>query len=257
MSTVRLRRLAADFEKLRDYVRRHPRVKVVSADGDPPERYQLEYHIRSLRQVNDELKQVKSHLVEIVLPRNYPRVPPQCRMLSPVFHPNIAPHAICVGDHWSAGESLQSIVVRIGEMLAYQTYNVKSPLNGDAARWVEQNQDNLPIDDVSLLPEEPEARVGQPPRKPRPQPADPTALAATKRPATKEAAPKAPADREAPPAPKRQAAQAAPPAPKQPAADSEKISFACPSCGAKYKALAENRGRAIRCKMCDHGFTIQ
>ena len=104
MSNVRLRRLQADFEKLSDYVKRHPRLKIIQADGEPPERYQLEFRIRSLRQVNDDLVEVKSHMVEIALPRNYPRTPPQCRMLTPVFHPNIAPHAICVGDHWSAGE---------------------------------------------------------------------------------------------------------------------------------------------------------
>ena len=30
------------------------------------------------------------------------------------------------------------MVSRIGEMLAYQSFNVKSPLNGEAARWVEK-----------------------------------------------------------------------------------------------------------------------
>jgi len=152
MSTVRLRRLAADHAKLKDYVRLHPRIRLLQADGDPPERYQLEFRINSVRMVNDELQDVKSHLVEIVLPRNYPRTPPQCRMLSPVFHPNIAPHAICVGDHWGPGEP--PIVTRIGELLAYQVYNVKSPLNGEAARWAEKNQEKLPLDPVSLLVEE-------------------------------------------------------------------------------------------------------
>ena len=104
--------------------------------------------------VGSELQTVQSHIVEVALPLNYPRTPPLCRMLSPVFHPNIAPHAICVGDHWGAGESLESIVIRIGEMLAYQSYNVKSPLNGEAARWVEQNKHRLPLDPVSMLPEE-------------------------------------------------------------------------------------------------------
>jgi len=151
MSTVRLKRLTADFANLSDFVRRHPRVRLIQSDGDPPERYQLEYRINSVRMVNEELQSIKSHLVEIYLPRNYPRTPPQCRMLSPVFHPNIAPHAICVGDHWSSGEPLQSIVMRIGELLAYQSYNVKSPLNGKAARWAEQNEDQLPLDKVSLL----------------------------------------------------------------------------------------------------------
>jgi ubiquitin-protein ligase len=154
MSAMRLRRLQADYQKLDEYVRRHPRLKLVQAEGDPPERYQLEYGLKSLRYVNDELKTVRSHLVEIILPGSYPRLPPQCRMLTPIFHPNIAPHAICIGDHWSPGEPLWSIVARIGEMIAYQTYNTKSPLNGQAARWVDENLEKLPLDPVSMLVEE-------------------------------------------------------------------------------------------------------
>lgn len=169
MSTVRLRRLTADHAKLKDYVRLHPRVRLLQADGDPPERYQLEFRINSVRMVNDELQNIKNHLVEIVLPRNYPRTPPQCRMLSPVFHPNIAPHAICVGDHWGPGEPLASIVTRIGELLAYQVYNVKSPLNGEAARWVEKNQEKFPLDPVSLLVEEEPLSQKRPPPRAEPE----------------------------------------------------------------------------------------
>jgi ubiquitin-protein ligase len=154
MSTVRLRRLQADYEKLQDYVRRHARITLVRAEGDPPQSYQLEYRLQSLRQVNGELAGATDHLVEIVLPGSYPRLPPQCRMLTPIFHPNIAPHAICIGDHWSAGEPLWSIAARIGEMIAYQSYNTKSPLNGEAARWVSENVDRLPLDPVSLLVDE-------------------------------------------------------------------------------------------------------
>jgi ubiquitin-protein ligase len=154
MSTVRYRRLQADHARLLDYVRLQPRVKLVAADGDPPERYQIDYRIRSLRMKNEDLVEVDNHLVEIVLPGHYPRLPPQCRMLTPIFHPNIAPHAICVGDHWSAGEPLWSLVARIGEMIAYQSYNTKSPLNGEAARWVAENLDQLPLDRVSLMVEE-------------------------------------------------------------------------------------------------------
>ncbi len=118
MSTVRLRRLQADYDKMRDYVNRHPRLQLIQAKGTSPERHQLEYRIRSLRQKDDDLSMVKSLMVEIALPLNYPRMPPQCRMLTPIFHPNIAPHAICIGDHWSPGEPLWSIVARIGEMIA-------------------------------------------------------------------------------------------------------------------------------------------
>ncbi len=168
MSSVRLRRLQADHEKLREFVRQQPRVRLLKAEGDPPERYQLEYQIKGLRQVDEQLFVVASHVVEILLPLGYPRLPPQCRMLTPVFHPNIAPHAICIGDHWSAGEPLWSTVSRIGEMIAYQSYNTKSPLNGEAARWVDENVKNLPLDPISLTMDEPQAPL--PRRSPSPWP---------------------------------------------------------------------------------------
>jgi hypothetical protein len=139
---------------LQNFVKRHPRVQLIQSDGNPPERYQVQYEIRSLRQKDGRLIIVDNHLVEIALPLNYPRMPPQCRMLTPIFHPNIAPHAICIGDHWSPGETLSSIVARIGELIAYQSYNVKSPLNGEAARWTSENLDQLPLDPVSMLVEE-------------------------------------------------------------------------------------------------------
>ncbi|MEZ6058576.1 MAG: ubiquitin-conjugating enzyme E2 [Planctomycetaceae bacterium] len=247
MSNIRLRRLAADFDKLQNYVRRHPRVKLLQFDGDPPERFQMEYRICSLRQVGNELVRIKSHIVEIVLPRNYPRTPPQCRMLSPVFHPNIAPHAICVGDHWSAGESLQAIVMRIGEMLAYQSYNVKSPLNGEAARWVAEHAEELPLDNVSLLVDErdePEDDFNTNPfeivEPPRSQPPVPPSNPVTQTPPT------------ASPAPTIVQGEAE----AKSATVAEKINTVCTQCGAKYRVAAIHKGRSVTCKGCGESFII-
>lgn len=231
MSTIRLRRLAADFQKLSDYIDRHPRLVLLAADGDPPERYEIEYRIRSLRQTGDDLKEVGVHKVEIVLPRDYPRTAPQCRMLTPVFHPNIAPHAICVGDHWSAGEPIWSIVARIGEMLAFQSYNVKSPLNGEAARWAEQNQDDLPLDRVSLLVDLTSGSPGG---------------------ARSPAAGAAEASRGS-------SAPAAVDDSEDPFLDPEPethLSLRCPKCGARYKVLVELAGKRVRCKECQTIITI-
>ncbi len=256
MSAMRLRRLQADFEKLSDYVRRHPRLKIIQSEGEPPERYQLEYRIRSLRQVNDELIHAKSHLVEIALPRNYPRVPPQCRMLSPVFHPNIAPHAICVGDHWSAGEPLASLVARIGEMLAYQSYNVKSPLNGEAARWVEQHLDELPLDPVSLLVEESESPV----------PAAAPATAPT--PPVEPPVEEAPVRRQVRPAPLRDWPPAKPVAAKPRLVQEEAmevvevvvepkvVTVSCPGCETSYRITLRAGLRRARCKNCQTVFDL-
>ena len=153
--SVRLRRLKADYEMMGSLFGGGGRVRVVKTVGSPPEKYQIEYHVTSL-QMDAKTQEVHTHthfLAEITLTATYPRMAPQCRMLTPVFHPNIAPHAICIGDHWAAGESLAHLVVRIAEMLSLQSYNLKSPLNGEAARWVEQNPDCLPLEtsDFSAL----------------------------------------------------------------------------------------------------------
>lgn len=213
MSTVRLRRLKADYDRLLDYVRRHPRVKLVAATGDPPDSYQVQYELRSLRRSNEQLTVARSHLVEILLPSSYPRLPPQCRMLTPIFHPNIAPHAICIGDHWSAGEPLWGIVARIGEMIAYQTYNTKSPLNGEAARWVSEHVEQLPLDPVSMLVEDPVRPRAAPQPAVLPAPAGP------------------------------------PPDLRPPEAEAVRI-IACPQCRAQLRLRGPSAGKRVRCPKC-------
>lgn len=240
MSTVRLKRLQADYEKMQDYVNRHPRLQLIQAEGTPPERYQLEYRIRSLRQTDDDLAMVKSHMVEIALPLSYPRMPPQCRMLTPIFHPNIAPHAICIGDHWSPGEPLWSIVARIGEMIAYQSYNTRSPLNGEAARWVDQHLDELPLDPVSMMPDDPgTAAVAAG--------ATPAAPSWTIPPAPPSVMPY----REPPPLPA--SAMTSPEvaaATSASQAEAEERRFTCPSCGAIARWRPEVAGKQLRCPRC-------
>ena len=142
---LRDRRLAADSAAIRRIDERGGPIRVVDVDGDPPERFRLEYRVRGLAIKGGVVSEQDRHLVEVYLTLAYPRQAPQCRMLSPVFHPNIAPHAICIGDHWSAAESLDRLVVRIAEMLCFQSYNVKSPLNAEAARWTEENLRRLPL----------------------------------------------------------------------------------------------------------------
>ena len=148
--SVRQRRLEADFALVRACFAGHPHIRLVETEGDPPERYRIEYRLNSLVIQAGKVVEKDRQLVEIFLTLGYPRQAPQCRMLTPVFHPNIAPHAVCIGDHWSAGESLAALIARIGEMITYQSYNVKSPLNGEAARWAAENVGRLPVQAVDL-----------------------------------------------------------------------------------------------------------
>jgi ubiquitin-protein ligase/DNA-directed RNA polymerase subunit RPC12/RpoP len=228
MSTLRLRRLSSDYEHLLQFVEKQPRIHLVAAVGNPPETYRIEYRVRSVRKIDDKIQYVEQHVVEISLPRDYPKVAPHCRMLSPVFHPNIAPHAICVGDHWSVGEPLWSIVLRIGEMLAYQAYNTKSPLNGEAARWADQHKDRLPLDSVQLLATVPRPSSG------------PAAKSVSVGPnvaggsGTKPAAVNARSSDQ-----KRRAEET-----------HDRIAAACQSCGATYEVSTKHTGKRFRCKKC-------
>ena len=146
MTNVRLRRLMADYEAVRRLVRLHAKITIEGISGNPPDRYLLVFHVNSLRERGSEIELADTHRLEITLPSTYPRDAPLFRMLTPVFHPNIAPHTVCIGDHWSAGQSLDMLIQRVGEMLAFQSYNIKSPLNGRAARWIEENLARLPLE---------------------------------------------------------------------------------------------------------------
>ncbi|WP_428267186.1 ubiquitin-conjugating enzyme E2 [Haliangium sp.] len=146
MRNVRLRRLKSDYEAVRRLVRLHPRIDIEGVSGNPPDRYIFALHVKSLRERGDLVVTQREHRLEVKLPLGYPRDAPLCRMLTPVFHPNIAPHAVCIGDHWSASEALDLLIQRVGEMLAYQSYNVKSPLNGRAAQWVDEHPEQVPTD---------------------------------------------------------------------------------------------------------------
>ncbi len=160
--SVRLRRLTNDNEELRQYAVDQDRVLIRNTTGEPPERYQIEYRLKGLEMKGGEVVERSSYLVEIVLPLEYPTMEPKCRMLTPVFHPNISPQVICHTDHWAAGESLVDVVVRIGEMISYQNYNIKSPRNGEAARWAESNMSRFPIDPVGLSWVRPQTEGGTP-----------------------------------------------------------------------------------------------
>lgn len=151
--SLRLRRLANEAKMIGEQFAGHPYVTVTPAGGDPPDRYRVEYRVAGLERRADGALIVRSrHEMEIVLPVGYPRQPAACRMLTPVFHPNIDAFAVCTSDFHAAQETLVDLIVRVGQMICYQKHNVKSPLNAEAALWVEHNLGRLPVDPSDLYP---------------------------------------------------------------------------------------------------------
>ena len=150
---MRTRRLRADAEAMLSAFRDSPAISVEALEGDPPEAYRVRYHIGSLQQGPDGKPAPQGeHDIEIQLTSEYPRLSPKCKILTPIFHPNFDQATICVGDHWTAGERLVDLVIRIGEMIAYQAYNIQSPLDAEAAMWADLNRGMLPTDSRDLRP---------------------------------------------------------------------------------------------------------
>jgi ubiquitin-protein ligase len=134
-------------------LRNWPRIQITGKAGMPPEVYRFTYKVSGLYVAGSgEILERDTHVLEVNLSLGYPRRAPQCRMLTPVFHPNFDDSMVCIGDFWAASEGLDDLIIRIGRMIAYQEYNTKSPLNGLAAKWAAQNTHLLPVDPRTVAP---------------------------------------------------------------------------------------------------------
>lgn len=153
MPSPRTRRLMLDEETLQHCLQGWPLIQITGKAGIPPEIYRFTYNLRGLYvSGSGEILERDSHVLEVNLTLGYPRRAPQCRMLTPVFHPNFDDSMVCIGDFWAASEGLDQLVIRIGRMITYQEYNTRSPLNGLAAKWAAQNSQLLPIDPRPVAP---------------------------------------------------------------------------------------------------------
>ena len=157
----RVRRLKLDYELLTNRFRQWPLIQISGTAGMPPEVYRFTYHIRGLQVAsNGDIVERDEHVMEVNLSLGYPRRPPHCRMITPIFHPNFDASSVCIGDFWAASEGLDDLIVRVGRMIAYQEFNTKSPLNGLAAKWAAQHPELLPVDEREVAP--PSVEVSQP-----------------------------------------------------------------------------------------------
>jgi ubiquitin-protein ligase len=153
MLSPRVRRLNLDHENLLRRFAGWSPIQVTGSAGLPPEIYRITYNVKGLYvAASGDILERNTHVMEVNLSLGYPRRAPQCRMLTPVFHPNFDDASVCIGDFWAASEGLDDLIVRVARMISYQEYNTKSPLNGLAAKWAAQNGHLLPIDPTPMSP---------------------------------------------------------------------------------------------------------
>ncbi len=155
MENPRIRRLKTDFEKIQQLVSQSGgTLQLVKTEGNPPTKYVIEYQCPSLvKNTQGQIVLRHQHRVEISLGMNYPLEKPSARMLTPVFNPHVfSSNAICLGSVWSAAETLDVLVLRIGALLQLdpKVLDPNSPANIDANSWVRQNKNKIPIGKVSF-----------------------------------------------------------------------------------------------------------
>ena len=156
----RNRRLQSDSQQLMAAFTGHPNIRVEAVGSSPPERYRMVYNVAGLwlDPTTNNVVIRNQHMIDMYLPPEYPRDKPYCTTPNPVFHPNFGNY-VCIADHWSPGQALVDVVIQMGDMLQYKSFNTDSPLNALAARWVMVNPSQVPLGTVDLLPSEPEIQL--------------------------------------------------------------------------------------------------
>ncbi len=149
--TARMRRLMSDYEQVKKDFAGHKYIVVTPVGTEPPEQYHVTYFVNGIYLLPDgRIETLGRHEVEITLHADYPRYKPICRILTPIWHPNFRDGQICIGDIWGAGESLTDIIINIGDMIQYKSWNSSSPLSADAAQWAIENKHLFPVGTLNL-----------------------------------------------------------------------------------------------------------
>ena len=149
--TARMRRLLSDFEQVKKDFAGHKNIIVTPVGDEPPEKYHVTYFVNGIYLLPDgRIETLGRHEIEITLHADYPRYKPICKILTPIWHPNFRDSQICIGDIWGAGESLSDIIINIGDMIQYKSWNSYSPLSADAAQWAMENKHLFPVGNIDL-----------------------------------------------------------------------------------------------------------
>lgn len=138
--------LADIFTEISDVFAQHPTIAVTPIKGNPPEQYEIHYHIMGVyKDGSGQIKRSSDHTVTITIPFGFPHFPPSCKPKTPLFHPDFDPAAICLGDFWEHERSLPELIRVIGRMIAGEIYSKDNTFNEEAAIWYRENADQLPF----------------------------------------------------------------------------------------------------------------
>jgi ubiquitin-protein ligase len=126
-------------------------ITVAPLDGDPPEKYEITYHLLGIyKDDSGEIQNRDDHIVTISIPFGFPHFPPSCKPKTPIFHPDFDPAAICIGDFWEKDRTIGDLILHIGQMITGHIFSTSNAFNEEAAKWYKDNPGRLPFDHQKL-----------------------------------------------------------------------------------------------------------
>ena len=149
---IRETRLRNDFQKVRELEDRSEFIRIVRAEGDPPEKYVIRYSVKGVENITGSGSPLyrEHHDVSVYLHAEYPLKQPQLKWMTPIFHPNIhVTGAVCIGAWWAA-KTLDELLLTLGDMVTYKNYDPRDPMNSKAASWALRNKNQFPVDNRNL-----------------------------------------------------------------------------------------------------------
>ncbi len=153
----RSERLAADQMQLEKLQANSDILRFV-ATGDPPDRFNLTLQGKGLAKTQASQGSVEvtdRHQIDVRCPYAYPRVPPDIRWVTPIFHPNVSfsgfIHLSDVGLPWSPAITMEQICERLWDIARFAYAHLERTTNFQARSWVEEQEEfTLPVDERSL-----------------------------------------------------------------------------------------------------------
>jgi ubiquitin-protein ligase len=148
-----LQRMEGEWRRLQRAFAYHPHVTLTPLRDDPPSAYQVDYRLTTLivNPRSSQLEYVQNATLQVILPPGFPHDAPVVRPVTPIFHPNVSYEGIYVEGLWHPNETLLGLIRKIGDILAYRSYDPDYAVNPAALDWLAANQEILPIDQQANL----------------------------------------------------------------------------------------------------------
>ncbi|MGL1931147.1 MAG: hypothetical protein OCC45_05250 [Desulfotalea sp.] len=130
------------------YFTNHDFIKVTKASAD---NYSVSFKLLGYIKNGDIIELATEHSIHLEIPFGFPLFPPSCKPVSPTFHPDFDPSAICISDFWDPDKTCNHLIEYIGEMIQGIHFSTENSFNDEAAAWYQENSSNFPIpqDNVS------------------------------------------------------------------------------------------------------------